>query len=152
MTAYHSQPPRPSWRDDEENTVHYTDERRETFEEIVSVPDLSDQPPFWGMNAITSVVLEGEIIDEFEYDVVNGHRDPASVTGTYRYEDVVVNFWHNNTLVLSYDLDDLTESDVTWGRLIGAEDVDRADPASQPFLNWLVDNRELAGYLPLEIR
>ncbi len=152
MSTYHSQPPRPSWRDDEENTVHYTDERRESFEEIVSVPDLADQPPFWGMNAITSVVLEGEIIDEFEYDVVNGHRDPASVTGAYRYEDVVVNFWHNNTLVLSYELDDLTESDVTWGRLIADVEVERADPAYQPFLNWLAGNRELAGFLPMEIR
>lgn len=153
LSYNHSQPPNQrNILPDEENTVHYIDDRREEFEIDVPVSDLMDQPPYWGMNAITSVVLAGTMLDEFEYDVVDGHRDPATIEGTYSYEEVTVEFWSGDNLVLRQELDDLTENDVTWGRLFSDEEVERAAPASRPFLNWLVSNRELAGQLPLEIR
>jgi hypothetical protein len=149
-TYYHDQPRRPL--PDEENDMTYYDERRESFEEQINVSDLTAQPPWWGGRAITDINLSGTIVEEYEYDVVDGHRDPASVYGTYSYEDVRIELWSDDNLVLAFELDDLSESDTTWGRLVTEDEAASAAPASQPFYQWLVDNREIAGYFPEEIR
>ena len=95
--SYNYQPPNQrNILPDEENDMTMYDRHEETFEVEIVVSDLTGQPPWFGARQIDGIQIEGRIIEDVEYDVVGGHRDPASVYGTYSYEDVTVTFWAND--------------------------------------------------------
>lgn len=157
MNYYNDQPHRPvggrTVTPDEENTVRYTDDKREAFDISIDVSDLMDQPPWHGVYRIEDIQIEGTIVEDFEYEVVNGHRDPASDYSTYSYEDVVVTFWARDgqLKVLEAEIGDMSEGDASFGRFLGQAEASTEDGAAQPFYQFLVGNSELSGYFPQEI-
>ena len=141
--------PKPTIKD-EDDTVRYQDENRETFEVIIEVSELDNQPPWWGSRPITDIIIEGTVVQGFEYSVINGHRVPdEDAYWPLEYEDVVIRLMADDTHVYTFDAGDLGESDITWGRY--HEAIGNVPAAAQNYLTWLTDNREIGGYFPEEV-
>lgn len=105
-------------------------------------------PPWFGNQPITNVSIAGTIRGVKNYTLDNGYEDPASVCiDDVEYEDIVIDFWVDDLLVLSVHLDPLSEGDMTWGRLLSVVHTNYY-PSAQPFYLWLEGNRDLALQFP----
>ena len=150
-TASHSQPYRLSYREkflsDEENTVPVQHDLRNDFEFDAEL-DIHPGPPWFGNQPITNVSITGTITGVKSYNLDNGYEDPATVyVDNVEYEDIEIDFWVDDLLVLSVSLDPLTEGDMTWGRLVNLA-TRGFYPSEQPFYNWLDGNRDLSLQFP----
>lgn len=131
---------------DEENTVPVSQDLRHDFEFEADLA-MDPGPPWYGARPITGVTITGTILGTKTYTLDQGYIDPASVyIDDVEYEDISIEFWAEDLLVLRIDIDSLTEADMAWGRI--ASESDTEHQSLTPYYYWLDGNRDLSSQFP----